>query len=301
MKGSKALAFILHTLIILRTYYVLKVLCWGIVMKKIIILTSNELRHSFMRKAIALDSEIEVLKSYCELKNTQAYTYTNAQDLQEKHLALRLQSEKDFFQAFVDLSPDLSKPHFIPDKAINNQEFIDEIIDLKPDLLIAYGCSLIEAPLIDFFGKAFLNVHLGLSPYYRGSGTNFFPLVNNEPEFVGASFMYIDKGIDTGDIIHQIRAEVCINDDCHKIGNRLIAKVASTYKDLIKNYENLVPLKQPNDKKSGKLYKKKDFTLEATLKMYDNFANNLVEKYLQKPESQKASILENPALTKDKQ
>ena len=38
-----------------------------------------------------------------------------------------------------------------------------------------------------------LNLHLGISPYYKGSGTNYFPLVNNEPQYVGATFMFLDK------------------------------------------------------------------------------------------------------------
>ena len=41
---------------------------------------------------------------------------------------------------------------------------------------------------------------------------------------VGATFMYIDAGIDTGEIIHQIRADIVIGDSPHSIGNRLIKK-----------------------------------------------------------------------------
>jgi len=48
---------------------------------------------------------------------------------------------------------------------------------------------------------------LGLSPYYLGSGTNYWPLVNEKPEFVVATFMHIDTDIDTEEIIHQIRAK----------------------------------------------------------------------------------------------
>ena len=53
------------------------------------------------------------------------------------------------------------------------------------------------------FSRKFLNVHLGLSPYYRGSGTNVWPLINTEPDMVGAT-LCIDAGIDNGEIIHQI-------------------------------------------------------------------------------------------------
>ena len=79
----------------------------------------------------------------------------------------------------------------------------------------------------------FINIHLGLSPYYRGSGTNFFPFVNNELQFVGTTFMLIDKGIDTGRIIHQLRSDFKF-DNIHDIGNNLIKKSIDQLIKLIK-------------------------------------------------------------------
>ena len=78
---------------------------------------------------------------------------------------------------------------------INNENIIQEIIKINPDLLVCYGSSLIKDKLIAVFENRFLNVHLGLSPYYRGSGTNTWALINNEPHMVGATFMYLNKGI----------------------------------------------------------------------------------------------------------
>ena len=45
--------------------------------------------------------------------------------------------------------------------------------------------------------------------------------MNNEPEYAGATFMFLDKGIDTGNIIHQIRPEINLNDDYYKISAKL--------------------------------------------------------------------------------
>ena len=123
-----------------------------------------------------------------------------------------------------------------------------------------YGCSIIQEPLLSVFDGRFVNVHLGLSPYYRGSGTNFWPLVNKEPEFVGATFMHIDSGIDTGEIIHQIRADYFWGDTPSSIGNRLILKMSATLKDLILNFDNLhVNLPKASTCES-KVYKKIDFS-----------------------------------------
>ncbi|MDE5591742.1 MAG: hypothetical protein K2I63_02125 [Helicobacter sp.] len=261
-------------------------------MKKIILLTSDSLRHSFMAKAIALDENIEVLKSYCE-RQSQIFKAQFSDEIQRKHLEAREQSERDFFESFVELSPDYSNPCVIEKNQINTQEKIDEILCLKPDLLVAYGCSIIKPPLIKHFEGKILNVHLGLSPYYRGSGTNFFPFVNGELEYIGATFMIMDEGIDTGDIIHQIQAEIYPNDDMHRIGNRLIAKIAKVYRVIIKEFENLQRLKQPKDKTSGRLYKNSDFTPFATREAYKNFSFSLQNYFSQKKQ---VKILENPTL-----
>jgi len=49
--------------------------------------------------------------------------------------------------------------------------------------------------------------------------------------------MYINKDIDNGQIIHQIRPEISINDNIHTIGNKLILKVFYNIENLIKNID----------------------------------------------------------------
>lgn len=258
-------------------------------MKKIIILTSDSLRHTFVRKALALNPKIEVLQSFCEKSSQHIYDFST-DSLQVRHLQMREQSERDFFASFVDLTPDLSKSEFIQKGEINTR--LEQIIALNPDLIIAYGCSIIKPPLIQSFRDKIINVHLGLSPYYRGAGTNYFPFLNNELQYVGATFMYMNEGIDTGEIIHQIQAQIFPNDSVHSVGNRLISKLPKYLTQIILNYENLVRIPQPQDIKSGKLYKNKDFTKQSLEKIYANLKAGMIESYLaQKPQ---IKLYENP-------
>ena len=249
---------------------------------KIIILTGSEIRHEYFRRKIAADSRIEVIKSYCEGKEKSLENRTRnnneSSNLQFQHVQARTNSERDFFSDYLINSEDKSNPKFIIKGSINSQLIVDEIIETNPDLLICYSASLIKSKLLSIFKGKFLNVHLGLSPYYRGSGTNIWPLINYEPDMVGATFMHIDEGIDTGEIIHQIRADIFIGDSPHSIGNRLIRKMTSTYADIIANFKFLEKQIQPSDK--GKLYLMKDFDNDACRKLYDNFSNLMIENYL---------------------
>lgn len=271
-------------------------------MKNIIILTGSELRHTFFRKFLALSQDIHVIQSYCEgmEKSLLAFVEKDPEtnDIRLRHLAAREQAEQDFFSLFDETSQDHSNPIRLPKGNINSSETVQAIIEAQPDLLIAYGCSIIREPLLSAFEGRFLNVHLGLSPYYRGGGTNYWPLVNGEPEYVGATFMHIDAGIDTGDIVHQIRARYAWGDTPSQIGNRLIVDMSRVYQRVIVNFEHLVKLDQPLSPSDEKYYRKKDYTEQSVEILYDNFKNGLVQKYLNEAEDRcaKVPILANPAL-----
>ena len=245
-------------------------------------MTGSEIRHEYFRKKIASDSRIKVLASFCEsaersLENRVRQNIKSS-SLELLHVKARLQAEKDFFVDFLNVVDDKSKPTFIAKGEINDDYIVSKIIKLNPDLLVCYGSSLIKSSLLHKFSRKFLNVHLGLSPYYRGSGTNVWPLINNEPDMVGATFMYIDAGIDNGEIIHQIRADLLVGDSAHSIGNRLIRKMTETYANIIVNCDFLERSKQPSAK--GKLYYQKDFDRESCRKLYDNLSGGMIEKYL---------------------
>ena len=59
-----------------------------------------------------------------------------------------------------------------------------------PDVVLVCGTGILREELINLFPGHIINIHLGLSPYYRGAGTNFWPLVNREPEYLGATIHY---------------------------------------------------------------------------------------------------------------
>ena len=255
--------------------------------KKVIILTGDEIRHEYFRKTVAIYPGIKVLASYCEgvensLEN-RAYHNTNSSTIERLHVDARTQAEKDFFGDAISVIGDRSHPMKIEKGDINSESIVAEIESSKADLLICYGSSLIKSSLLSTFNGRFLNAHLGLSPYYRGSGTNVWPLINQEPHMVGVTFMHIDEGIDTGEIIHQIRADVVLGDSPHSIGNRLIKTMTDSYSQIICSLDNLTKEKQPRSE--GALYLRKDFNKEACEKLYSNFYDGMIAEYLNSKDS----------------
>lgn len=74
---------------------------------------------------------------------------------------------------------------------------------LSSDVYIVFGASYIKGWLIDYLvDKKAINIHMGVSPYYRGGSCNFWALYDEHPELVGATIHYLSKGLDSGDMLY---------------------------------------------------------------------------------------------------
>lgn len=73
---------------------------------------------------------------------------------------------------------------------------------LTADLFVVFGASYIRGPLCDLLVKRrAVNIHMGVSPYYRGSSTNFWALYDRRPGMVGATIHVLTAGLDSGPIL----------------------------------------------------------------------------------------------------
>lgn len=264
--------------------------------RRVVMLTGGELRHDFVRMALAASPGIDVVRTYCEGLDRSLGTLIDADadgaDIQREHVSRRERSEEDFFAAFCHYVPDETCPVALPKGAINDPAVQNDIIALEPDVVVAFGCSIVREPLLSAFSGRFLNAHLGLSPYYRGSGTNFWALVNGEPELVGVTFMHIDAGVDTGAVLHQRRATIHPGDDPHQIGNRLIRDMASDYAQVVRCFESLSPCRPTLPEGRQELvYRRADFTPEAVVRLYQRFEDGLIESYLSAREEREERAL----------
>ncbi len=253
--------------------------------KRIVLLTGDELRHQFFRKFIANENEINVLATYCESEkgnlNDLISKSNEVTDARVAHLKERELVENFFFKEYCEKVKDLSNPIKISKGQVNDKQCIEEVKELNPDIIIAYGCSIITSSLLKLFKNKFINIHLGLSPYYRGSGTNFWPIVNNEFHCIGTTFMHVDEGIDTGEVIHQIRAVIYPWDNIHQIGNRLIYNSFVECIKLVLKFEDLKKMKPILlNKEKEKYYRNVNFTEKSVDIAKQHMVSNNLIKYL---------------------
>lgn len=73
---------------------------------------------------------------------------------------------------------------------------------LETDLQIVFGSSLIRGALLEnLVARRAVNIHMGLSPYYRGTACNFWALYDRNPHLVGGTVHLLSSKIDGGDIL----------------------------------------------------------------------------------------------------
>ncbi|MBU74875.1 MAG: methionyl-tRNA formyltransferase [Rhodospirillaceae bacterium] len=84
---------------------------------------------------------------------------------------------------------------------------------LEADMFIVFGSSYIKGWLCDYLVKRkAINIHMGLSPYYRGSSCNFWALHDRRPSYVGATIHLLSQGLDNGDILFHCLPKDIIGD-----------------------------------------------------------------------------------------
>lgn len=120
--------------------------------------------------------------------------------------------EAKFF--FDDQEPKLDRPELVVEVPhINHPDVIALAEKLQPDVIAVFGTSLIKGALLEKGRLGIVNLHGGLSPYYRGADCTFWALHNAEPQEVGCTLHFIDAGIDSGDLIAHVSPEVKADDD----------------------------------------------------------------------------------------
>ncbi len=87
--------------------------------------------------------------------------------------------------------------------SINDPKVIDHVNKLNPDVIMVCGTRIIKKQIIEGLTAPLLNMHVGITPKYRGVHGGYWALVNKDIENCGVTVHYIDPGIDTGGVICQ--------------------------------------------------------------------------------------------------
>lgn len=122
-------------------------------------------------------------------------------------------------------------PVFQPKKLRKNDEVLEQLKELNPDVIavVAYG-KILPREILELPKYGCINVHGSLLPKYRGAAPMQWALINGE-EKTGITTMFMDVGMDTGDMLLKEEVEIkdeynleSIHDILMQIGSKLLVE-----------------------------------------------------------------------------
>ena len=171
--------------------------------------------------------------------------------------------------AVKSLAEELSIPVYTP-KTLRDESFLKLLSEISPDLIcvVAYG-KILPPEVINFPKLGCINLHVSLLPKYRGAAPMQRAIIEGERE-TGVTVMFMDEGLDTGDIIDCVKFPIGEQDDFEAIHDRSAEIGARLLSDTLCKIEKGEATRTPQDsslatyaKKIEKEDCKLDFTLSA--------------------------------------
>lgn len=210
------------------------------------------------------------------------YLCDSLKKLYTHHFMLRAELEEKYFgkhsySHIVKNIPVLE----IKGNEVNDNSVVNFVEKSAPDVILTYGPGLLKQPLLEICPNKTFNIHGGLSPWYKGSATMFWPFYFLEPNYVGTTIHHITKRIDAGNIVHQVVPTLEYGNSMHEVACKAIVETA---KELGKLLALLSERELPGvaQKKNGKLFLDRDWRPEHLRLIYETYEDKIVDRYLNK-------------------
>lgn len=160
--------------------------------------------------------------------------------------------------------------------SINENIVANFLKELDADVVAVSGTSLLKRPLLEAINPSLgmLNLHTGISPYVKGGPncTNWC-IATNQLHLIGNTIMWIDEGIDSGNLVATEFTEIYPNDSFFEVHLKVMEHGHNLYLrtlHLLSKSPSLVPNIPQNEIGEGRLFLSKHWTVEMKKKLLQN-------------------------------
>jgi methionyl-tRNA formyltransferase len=95
--------------------------------------------------------------------------------------------------------------------SVNSDDVRGLLKKLQPGAVVVSGTGIIGRKTLAC-APVFINIHVGITPRYRGVHGGFWAVYEGHPELVGTTIHQVDPGVDTGGILAQVPVQVTAED-----------------------------------------------------------------------------------------
>lgn len=169
---------------------------------RVAVFTGNQPRHLALVEALA--GVADVVHAVQECKTVfpgQVADFYRRSEVMQAYFRRVIEAERDVFGPvrFLDAA--------VPTLALKQGDLNLLPLDafgpaLEADHFVVFGASFIKGALCEHLvERGAVNLHMGVSPYYRGASCNFWALHDDRPELVGATIHLLSRGLDSGPML----------------------------------------------------------------------------------------------------
>ena len=181
---------------------------------KVTLFTSNNHRHNYLINLLSgFCDELWVVQERKTLLTGNNYEKYENKNIIEKYFVKVLEAQdKIFKKELVNKNNKNIKTLPILNGELNKLplSYLDDF--LKSDIYVVFGSSYIKGELVDFLVKQkAINIHAGVSPYYRGTDCNFWALYDDNPHLAGSTIHLLSKGLDSGPMLYHAMSNLKTN------------------------------------------------------------------------------------------
>ena len=252
---------------------------------KILLISGDHSRHLYVHKKI-LDLGIECAAIIMKREEVNPFLKEDSGFISDDvnnynfHFNSRFEIEKSKFGILDYKKIFKNIDYIICDKSTLNNQISEEFIKkYNADICIIFGSGIIKENLINILPFDTINFHLGLSPFYKGSATLFWPFYNLEPQYSGVTIHKVIKKVDAGGILHQTTPKLNYQDGIHDVASNAVIKASDDLIRIIEDREKK-EWSYEEQKTNGRLYLTKDFHPSHLRLVYDLYDNKIVNEYL---------------------
>jgi len=236
---------------------------------KVTLFTSNQPRHVALVEALAgVADEVLAVQECTTVFPGQVPDFYRKSEVMQAYFQRMMAAEREVF----------GRPRFCPGNARSlalkmgdlNRLALETLAPaLASDVYVVFGASYVRGDLIDFLvAHGAVNIHMGVSPYYRGSATNFWALYDGRPQYVGATIHMLSKGLDSGPMLFHALPPAEATDP-FLLGMKAVRSAHAGLLQYLQTgaLQRMEPAEQ-------------DKTLELRYSRYDDFTDEVAEEYL---------------------
>jgi len=250
-------------------------------MAEICLITGNHPRHKYFADRLISTGEVcsWIIERREELIPTAPSNLSmDLKNLFYHHFQERKNVENNFFPESLNYDSSSNVPILqVDNHTLNNRQTADFIKKYTPSLIISYGCHKLSDSFMNAIGVRFWNVHGGLSPYYRGVATHFWPSYFLEPQMTGMTLHETTDFLDAGEIILQTAAPLVAGDTLHQLAARNVKYFTESLSINISKLDfTSIPKGMPQSV-YGKVFMSKDWRPEHLRLIYQTYRDSIVD------------------------